>query len=163
VPTTGPREPGEFLSDLSFTQIQNGWGPVERDRSNGDSAAGDGNTITLNGVRYSKGLGVHASSEVRYNLAGNYTTFLADIGLDDEMDPQGLVGSIVFQVWADGVKLYDSSECGGAMNTASATRKVCVNVTSKLELRLVVTDGGDDNWFDHADWAGARLIRTLSP
>lgn len=46
-----------------------GWGPVENNRSNGEAAAGDGGAITLGGIPYPRGLGVHAPSEVVYNLA----------------------------------------------------------------------------------------------
>ena len=46
-----------YLSDLSWTQSTNGWGPVEKDMSNGEQAAGDGHTITLNGVTYARGWG----------------------------------------------------------------------------------------------------------
>ena len=31
-----------FLSDLPYTVTANGWGPVEKDKSNGENAAGDG-------------------------------------------------------------------------------------------------------------------------
>ena len=142
-----------YLSDLTWTYMTNGWGPVERDRSNGEDLQGDGRTITLNGVAYTKGLGTHALSEVRYNLAGQYTTFASDIGVDDEVtSPES---SVVFEVWADGVKLYDS----GIMSANTATKNVSVNVSGKQELRLIVKDAGDGNAYDHADWANARLIR----
>ena len=51
---------GTYLSDLPWTSMINGWGPAERDRSNGELGASDGATLTLNGVTYAKGLGVHA-------------------------------------------------------------------------------------------------------
>ena len=50
--------------------MTNGWGPVEKDQSNGEAGATDGATITLNGVTYAKGLGAHAGSDVRYALNG---------------------------------------------------------------------------------------------
>jgi hypothetical protein len=58
-----------FLSDLTWTSATNGWGPVEKDTSNGSIAAGDGRRITLNGVEYGKGLGVHAPAEITFDLA----------------------------------------------------------------------------------------------
>ena len=148
-----------YVSDLFWSYTASGYGPAERDKSNGDLAQNDGTTITLNGVPYLKGVGAHANSDIRVNLAGRYSTFISDVGLDDEMNPYGAVGSIVFQVWADGTLLYDS----GVMNTITSTRSINVSVAGKNELRLVVTDGGDDNWYDHADWAGARLVSASSP
>jgi glucose/arabinose dehydrogenase len=145
--------PATYISDLPFAQTPtNGWGVPERDRSNGETGASDGHTITLNGVTYQKGLGVHAASDVRFNINGQYTHFLSDIGLDDEI---GNAGSVDFQVFGDNstTPLYDS----GVMTGASATKSIDVNVTNVNVLRLVVTDGGNGNNSDHADWANARL------
>ncbi len=139
-----------YLSDINWTSATNGWGPVEKDRSNSEQGATDGNPLTLNGVKYTKGLGVHAGSDVRYNLNGAYKTFLADVGVDDEV---GGNGSVIFQVYADGALLYDS----GTLLGSSTTKQVSVDVTGKNELRLVVTIAGDNDWYDHADWANARL------
>ncbi|WP_373544705.1 NPCBM/NEW2 domain-containing protein [Chamaesiphon sp.] len=139
-----------FLSDLTATAATNGWGAIERDKSNGEQGATDGNTLTLNGVTYAKGLGVHASSDTTYALGGNYTRFISDIGVDDEV---GNNGSVVFQVLADGVQIYDS----GLMTGATATKTLDLDVTGKQNLRLIVTDGGNGVASDHADWANARL------
>jgi len=139
-----------FLSDLTWTSATSGWGPAELDRSNGEQAAGDGHPLTIRGGTYAKGLGVHAASDISYALNGAYKTFLADVGVDDETNGQG---SVVFQVWVDGVKLYDS----GLVTGTTAVKSVSVDVTGKTTLRLVVTDGGNNNAFDHADWANARL------
>jgi hypothetical protein len=141
-----------YLSDLTWTSGVNGWGPVEKDLSNNDLAAGDGRLQRLNGISYAKGLGVHALSDVRFNLAGSCSAFAAEVGVDDEA--VGPEGSVVFQVWGDGVKLYDS----GAMRFDAATKLVNVNVAGKKELRLYVTDAGDGLGWDHADWANARVV-----
>lgn len=39
------------VCDIPFLSASNGWGPVERDTSNGEQQPGDGHPITLNGVR----------------------------------------------------------------------------------------------------------------
>ena len=139
-----------FLSDLDWTAASNGWGPVERDRSNGETALGDGKTLTLNGQTFAKGLGVHANSGVTYNLGGQCSTFTAKVGLDDEVGDRG---SVAFQVFADGEKLFDS----GTLRGASPTQSLNVNVAGKQELKLVVTDAGDGLSYDHADWADAQV------
>jgi len=140
-----------YLSDLpTATAPINGWGPMERDQSNGEQKAGDGHTITLNGVSYAKGLGVHAVSDVTFNLAGQYTQFLSDIGVDDEV---GSKGSVDFQVWGDGVELFDS----GTMTGDSPTQSVTLDVSRVQQLKLVVKPTGIGISYDHADWAMARL------
>jgi chitodextrinase len=148
-----PASTAAYLSDLTWTSSTNGFGPVEKDKSNGENAAGDGKTITLNGVTYPKGLGVHAASEIKYNLAGKYSRFVSDIGVDDEM-VNTAVSSVVFQVYADGVKIYDS----GTMTPTTATQKIDVDISGKNELRLVVTDGGNGISSDHGDWANAQVV-----
>ncbi|WP_019586183.1 NPCBM/NEW2 domain-containing protein [Deinococcus apachensis] len=134
---------------------RNSWGPVELNRSNGEQAAGDGRTLTLNGRTYARGYGTHASSELRFRLGGTNaaqcTRFTADIGVDDEV---GSRGSVVFQVYLDGQKAYDS----GTMTGASATKRVDLDITGKGELRLVVTDAGNGISYDHADWAGPMVF-----
>ncbi|MFL5328627.1 MAG: NPCBM/NEW2 domain-containing protein [Gemmataceae bacterium] len=134
-----------FVSDLPWLQAINGYTtPVRRNTNSG------GGVLKLNGQAYSKGLGVVSPSQVRYSLNGNYTLFTADIGVDDAV---GSNGSVVFQVWADGIKLYDS----GLMQGDTATKRVSVDVAGRNELLLITTDGGDNNWFDSANWANAIL------
>ncbi len=144
-----------YLSDLATTYQANGWGPVERDLSNGEAAARDGRVLTINGVQYPKGLGVHALSELRYALDGQYDRFQADVGVDDEV---GARGSVVFQVLADGEQLYDS----GMVYGYQPAKQVNLNVAGKRELRLLVLTGNGNREQDHADWAAARLIRPAS-
>ncbi|GEM_PF-3156784 len=138
-----------YLSDLTPTYQTNGWGPMEKDKSNGETAAGDGTTITLNGKTFAKGLGAHAPSDLRYDLGGKCSAFTAEVGIDDEVKK----GSVIFKVYADGIKLFDS----GVMYYNSATKVVGVDVTSKKELKLVITDGGNGNGGDHGDWANASI------
>lgn len=147
------RRPIEYVSDMKWAMTPiNAHQPVNRDRSvgNGD---GVGNRITLNGVVYAKGLGVHAYSEVTYNLAGQYTWFVSDIGVDDEVWAND--GSVIFTVVADGVEVYNSDE----MRSASPTQTINVNVAGVQELRLRVLTTPDGDTADHADWANARLVR----
>ncbi|MDJ0347464.1 NPCBM/NEW2 domain-containing protein [Streptomyces sp. H10-C2] len=139
------------LSDLPWTSATNGWGPVERDRSNGEQAAGDGRTLTINGTTYAKGLGTHAASAITYYLGAGCTSLTTDVGVDDESATNG---SVVFQIYRDGTKVADS----GLLTVSDAARHLTADLTGGLELKLVVTDGGNGNTSDHADWALPRLI-----
>lgn len=131
--------------------VVNGYGAIENNRSNGEIPAGDGKRITLRSIPYLRGLGVHAPSEVVYNLAGACSgSFISDVGVDDEA---GVRGSVIFQVFLDGVKAYDS----GIMRRVDQRKNINVSVAGKQQMRLVVTDAGDGKDFDHADWAGARV------
>ncbi|MDX8140694.1 glycoside hydrolase family 97 catalytic domain-containing protein [Lentzea sp. BCCO 10_0061] len=141
---------GAQVSDLPFMSETNGWGPVERDRSNGENTGGDGNVLTVGGVTYAKGLGTHAPSEVSVYLGRGCEHFTAKIGLDDET---GQPGSVSFQVYGDDKPLYDSGVIAGK----GAAVPIDVDVSDVRMLSLRVTDGGDGRNFDHADWAEAAL------
>jgi glucose/arabinose dehydrogenase len=144
-----------FLSDLPIANdpAPNGWGPIERDMSNGEAAPGDGVPMAIQGLGYAKGLGVHAASDVRFNLGGSFERFIADIGVDDET---GNGGSVAYQVYGDGNLLFSSATLTGS----SAAQKVDVGVAGVNVLRLVVGEAGDGNGLDHANWSNARLIGT---
>lgn len=153
-----PWQPAPRRGDLSmepFVRVTNAWGPVERNRSNGEQAAGDGRALTLNGLVYSRGFGVHAGSSMSFALGGRCRIFMAKVGVDDEVGDQG---SVVFQVFADGAKIYDS----GRVTGRSATKALIVRVGGTRELRLVVTDGGDGANADHGDWVNPRLLGCAS-
>ncbi|HZX06403.1 NPCBM/NEW2 domain-containing protein [Kribbella sp.] len=139
-----------YVSDLAFVSTTNGWGPVERDTSNGEQAAGDGLPITLNGTVYPKGLGVHANGSVVVYLGGACHRFTATTGVDDEVDP---FGTVRFTVSGDGSTLADTP----VLTNASAPYPLDVDVTGVQYLTLAVGDAGDSNAHDHADWADAKL------
>jgi hypothetical protein len=149
-PTPSISGPVEYVSDLEWVDASNGWGPLERDMSNGEKASGDGVTITLNGRTFDRGVGAHAPSRVRLDLEGRCESFLADVGLDDEV---GNRGSVIFRVVGDGEELFTSGVVLGARDAVP----IYVDVTGVETLDLVVTAGGDGNGWDHADWADARL------
>ncbi len=149
--TTGGTVPVVYLSDLFWSSMTNGWGPVERDRSNGELGTADGRAIILNGVTYQKGLGSHSMSEIVYSIPSGCAQFFAAVGVDDEVGSQGRVQ---FQVWADSDLLFQSA----ALTGDSASISIAVTLAGQNQLRLVVTDGGDGPAFDHADWAGARFL-----
>jgi alpha-galactosidase len=139
-----------YLSDLSWTYATNGYGPVELDQTNGEDQALDGAPIRLRGAAYEKGLGVHGPSLIRYRLGEACSRFIADVGIDDDQDGQG---SVQFEVWADGERLFQS----GLLTGTSPTHTVDIDVRGRRELRLFVGIGGDTYALDHGVWAGAHL------
>jgi alpha-galactosidase len=152
-----PPPSGTFhLSDASWLTASNGYGPVERDTSNGERAAGDGHAITIEGRTYAKGLGTNAPAAITYYLGGECTRFTTDVGLDDE---KGAAGTATFEVWVDGEKVADS----GTMTQTSSAQTFSEDVTGARLLRLVVTDAGDGTNSDHADWAGPQLTCSFRP
>jgi hypothetical protein len=143
----------DAVSDLPFLSATNGWGPVERDTSNGEQAAGDGHPITINGVTYAKGLGTNAISDVEVYLGGRCTRFTAMVGVDDE---QNGAGTVTFSVAADGKTLATTPTIRGHQPATSLD----VDVTGAQVLDLIVGDAGDGNGNDHGDWAMPTLTCT---
>ncbi|HKY35963.1 MAG TPA: NPCBM/NEW2 domain-containing protein [Polyangiaceae bacterium] len=133
----------------------NGLGPLERDLSGGENAARDGGPLTLDGTIYGRGLGVHAPSDIAYALNGGCSKLSATIGIDDAMRN---AGSVTFEVWGDGNRLYQSPVLTGA----SAPLPIDVDVAGVGELHLVAVASGQGAG-DHADWADAALSCSAVP
>ncbi|UKS27834.1 discoidin domain-containing protein [Paenibacillus sp. HWE-109] len=142
-----------YASDMNWVSATTGWGSVRKDSSVQD------NVLTLfdgmGSKSYTKGIGTHAYSEIVYDIANKgFEKFEAVVGVDQE-STEGKVG---FQVWADGQQLFDSDKMG----IRTAAKKVSVNIAAKRELKLIVTDGGNGNSSDHADWADAKFIKSAA-
>ncbi len=137
-----------YLSDLRADSVKNTYGLLEKDSSNGTKEGGDGRTLTINGKTYAKGLGVTSPSEVVFNLGGRCAAFSAEVGVDDLWNATR--GSVVFQVFADNIKIWDS----GLMTYTDPFKTTgLLNLTGKQLLKLVTTDGGNGGQDDYADWA----------
>lgn len=120
--------------------------PVRRDLN----AAG--RPLSLNGVVYSKGLGVVSRAELVFELNGKFERFVSAVGIDDGVRPRG---SVVFVIQGDGRELYSS----GLLTGADAAREINIGVQDVQFLSLVVDYGDDLDLSDMANWAGARLLR----
>lgn len=143
---------GAYLSDLEWKYAQTDWANVERDRSS------DGNKITLRDelgtISYEKGIGTHANSTIIYDISeGDYKYFEAYVGPDQENSG----ATVTFEVHLDGEKVFES----GLMNVNTPQKYVKVDIEGKEELKLVVTNGGNGNGGDHADWANAMFIKEV--
>lgn len=144
-----PPRPDVYLSDLKPLRATVGWGDHPRmDRSI------QGSPLSIAGLKYARGIGVHAISEIDYELKPEYRRFVAVVGVDDEMKdyPQA---SVVFEVWVDGRKLAQSvvirpgDFCYFDVPIAAGSKS----------FRLVVGDAGDSIFADHADWANAGFLQ----
>ncbi|WTO38732.1 NPCBM/NEW2 domain-containing protein [Streptomyces achromogenes] len=139
-----------YLSDLPWMSAANGFGPVERDTSNGEKAAGDGRPLTIGGTVYAKGLGTHARGDIAFYTGGACEKVTASVGVDDE---KGAKGSVAFEILADDTR----AAATGVLTNAMPAQPLTADITGAQVIRLVVTDGGDGTDSDHADWADTRL------
>ncbi|RYG46264.1 melibiase, partial [bacterium] len=131
------------LSTLDLSPMTNGWSRPGIDKSI------SGKPITLGGERYEKGIGAH--SPARLNLmVENALAFRATVGVDDAA---GGKGSVEFLVEVDGEVRWRS----GVMRIGDPPKPVGVDLRGAKTLSLRVTDGGDGNTYDHADWAKPEI------
>src|SRR6185312_6352977 len=140
--------PQVYVSDLTWVSGTTGFGTIQLDKSV------NSNPLKIRGTTYAKGLGVHAVSQIVYNIGGQYSNFVTDIGVDDE--EIGNSASVIFQVLGDSnAVLYTSP----TLTPTSAVVHVNVPITGVHQLTLVVNNGIQGTIdFDHGDWAGAQLV-----
>ena len=148
---TPPAPRGEArVSSLEFLQADNGWGPVERNLSNGEQDSGDGQQLTIGGQTYEHGIGVHAEALVAVYAGQRCTSFTAEVGVDDET---GDAGSMIFEVYADDRLVATSPRASGA----GGPMHLEADVTGATIVKLRATEAADGNAYDHGDWANAIL------
>ena len=147
VVVTAPPDGRRYLSTVSAADSSNGQGPVEIDQSNGGSAPGDGNLITIGGTVYDRGLGASTTSDIRYYLGGHCSQLTTDVGVDDE-DTAG--AGATFTVYAD-----DAAATSAAV-TAGAAKTLTVDLTGATWLRLGTTSS-IAGATTHTDWAAPVL------
>ena len=111
----------------------------------------DGRKITIAGETFDRGFGTHAESSLLINLNGKAKNFSASVGLDDEMKGQN--PAVEFEIYGDNKKLWSS----GIMKLGDKAKPVNISLQGIKQLELIVTDGGNGPYYDHADWADAKF------
>jgi len=141
-----------YASDMEWVSASVGWGTIGRD------IAVSGKQIRLRGpngstVTYEKGIGVHAYSEIVYNLEGfGFNRFESYIGGELGADKPANT-SVRFIVIADGEEIYRS----GVMSGNTEQVFISLDITGVKELKLIVDPNGS-NGHDHAAWADAKFV-----
>src|SRR5262245_9894017 len=122
-------------------------------------------TFKLGGVTYPHAVPLRADADMTVNLDGSATRFVSMVGVDDGTapaparadappPPPPAPGSVVFAVFVDGKKAFESD----VMKRGDAPRPVSVDLTGAKTMMLAVVDGNDGTAGDNADWAGAAVI-----
>ena len=161
--------PDVFLSDLDYV-----WGTAGADEIRKDQNTAD-KPLKLRGKTYERGIGTHAESEIVYDLKPSYTRFVALFGIDDRPGDRhkfnrfrnlawvgkgrdvicDKFGSVTAQVHVDGKCLHESPVLHGG--DVPWPIDLPIPQGSK-QIKLVVTDGGDDHHWDIADWVNAGFV-----
>jgi alpha-galactosidase len=155
-----------YLEELDFSKMETGWGTVRAKLSC------DSNLLTVAGKVYDHGVGTHAISKMMIDLCGDTNSrrdakfcvstnekscvsgavkFHAQVGVDDES--ANAMASIEFFILGDGRILWQS----GLMKMGDPAKKVEISLKGIKKLALYISDGGDCNYYDHADWLEACI------
>jgi hypothetical protein len=150
-----------YLSDVAtigfkhipFLSLERGYGV--------DRSAGSG-WLRAEGHIYAKGLGMHSTSRLAYNVEPSFRRFYAELAIDDAAQGRG---SVIFRVY---LEMPDNSERLNAWTAAYESPvirqgdkplPIAVDLAGARRMALVVdfAERGDEG--DHANWLNARLVR----
>jgi len=170
-----PPEPDVHLSDLKPVRAtaplmldghtsQGIAGNIGMDRPFGKTSFGKTSfadkQLRVQGTAYEKGVGVHAPSQLLYELRPEYREFVALVGVDDQVldHDSGMHlahrPSVVFRVFVDG-KLSAESP---TMRTGR-TWRLRVEIPPGAQLiSLATMDAGNGRFTDVADWVRAGFL-----
>lgn len=151
-----------------------GWGNVKVNSNL------EGGKLRINGQEYDKGIATHANSIIIFDLPENAVSFNALAGIDETGTNQGSKSSVEFLVfnydptyrseytdqWAGGnieVKVDPTKQvaCSGFICREGEHPDVDIvaPIANAEKLYLVVTNGGDNLSYDHADWGNPVLVK----
>jgi alpha-galactosidase len=134
-----------WLDELDLSAATQGYGTPKKNKSL------DGKTLTISGKTYERGFGTHSVSSLLIILDGKATSFNSKVGIDDEV--AGRQSAVEFVINGDGKKLWSS----GIMRQGDTARICNVQLSGIKKLELLVEDGGNGNYYDHAEWVDARF------
>ncbi len=142
----GLRAETVWLDELNLDTVLQDYGTATK------KVSLEGHALSIAGQTFERGFATHAESWLAIRLAGQGRTFSAQVGMDDSMKGRA-GGTAEFVVRGDGVKLWSS----GVMRVGDAARPCVVPLKGVKMLELLVTDGGDNHYYDHSNWAEAKI------
>lgn len=141
----------KWLDEFNVVDIASGYSDSRPNKSIADKP------LSVGGVVFKRGVGTHAPGTGSFKTDGKSPLrFTAKVGADDAA---GSDASVVFQVVGDDKKLFDS----GLMRQGDPAKDVDVDLTGHKQIELRITDGGNGNTDDHANWCDARFVYADSP
>ncbi len=147
-----PKTPKQniYLSDLKWSYHDDRLSSIRLDLAKGTWLESDTN-MSMNGLKFRKGLGIRGQSRVDYSLPKDAQLFRADIGIDDRCKRDG---KISFQVYGDDKLMFDS----GLIEAPAVVKpELDIRTVKTLSLR---TKGNNDSC---ANWANALVVGFKTP
>jgi len=116
-----------------------------------------GGRLRAGGRLHAKGLGMHSTSRLAYQLDRPYKKFAASLAIDDHQPGRG---SVTFRVYVgDESGKFTPALTSPILRGGDAPLPISVDITGAKRIALIVdfADRGDE--LDHADWLDARLVK----
>ena len=152
-----PPMPDVHLADLKPTRTAGGF---ERRKVHTNRSYA-GTDLRIRGVKYAKGLGVHAPAQTVYAIQPEYSRFVALAGIDDSIRDKNMgreramYPSVVFRVFLDGELAAESP----VLRISQEPWRVSIAIPrGSRAISLAATDAGDGNRHDLADWVNAGFV-----
>ena len=143
VPPADTGKSSPFDDDLGFV-----W-PMRVDRNC------RGGLLTVDGVVFDRGLGVHAPSRLSWDLGGSWSSLRLMCGVDDSGQSGTRSGAVRFRVLGDGRTLWESEVHRGGVR---ALKPAPISLEGVKALILEVDPAGDFV-LDRANWIRPMLLR----
>jgi hypothetical protein len=144
-----------YLSDLEPSEVEEASffgrpSPWRRD------ASLSGGKLKMDRRTYDRGIAVHSRCVLTYDLEGQYETFEALVGFDDEARGKGRVD---LRVLADDEEIYAEPDLRGDAPPVPLKLKIA----GASRLKIVVDFGAGQDVGDRVILADARLFRAVAP
>ncbi|NME70786.1 NPCBM/NEW2 domain-containing protein [Flammeovirga aprica] len=110
----------------------------------------EGGKISIEGIKYDKGLGLHAPSKLIFPIESNYNTFVVTPGSNDTNG-----GLLRMRILVDGEEVFNS---GPIRRSHQNPQRLQIDVKGKKELTLLVDEEDGNKAGDHASWANAFFL-----
>lgn len=162
------------LTSKTLLRSSCGWGEVHVNSNI------EGGKLKIDGKEYDKGIATHANSIIIFDLPEDAVKFTALAGIDNTGTDQGSKSSVEFLVfnydptyrdewtdqWTGGnieVKIDPTKQVACSGFICRQGEHPVVDLTAPIKdakkLYLVVTQGGDNLSYDHANWANPVLVK----
>lgn len=116
-----------------------------------------GGRLRSGGRVWGKGLGMHSTARVAYDLGAADRRFQAELALDDQA---GQRGSVTFRVLlADAAGQWQRAYESPIVRGGDAPVPITVALGDAQRLVLIVESADQGDVLDHANWLNARLVR----
>jgi hypothetical protein len=103
-------------------------------------------------VTFDRGLSIHATSEIEYDLAGDYNEFKATVGVDDSVG--GSDGFTLVKIEGDGRELYATK-----VSRKDLAKPMSCNIKNVKRLKIIVTSDDLLDLGKHVSLADARVSK----